>query len=79
MGLGRPILFLECFNLVSFEMFLGLPPPCNKLYCMSFCGKRKCFKNEIDAAKCFDEKSWELLHDLSKLNFPENYENKGVL
>jgi len=51
----------------------------DKLYCMSFCGKRKCFKNEIDAAKCFDEKSWELLHDLSKLNFPENYENKGVL
>lgn len=31
------------------------------------------FSKEIDAAKAFDKKSWELYKDLSKLNFPENY------
>jgi len=28
---------------------------------------------ETDAAKAFDEKCWGVYHDLSKLNFPENY------
>jgi len=35
------------------------------------------FKKELDAAKKYDEISWNLLHDLEKLNFPENiYEEK---
>lgn len=34
------------------------------------------FKKEIDAAKRWDEKSWETYHDLNKLNFPEDYKNK---
>ncbi len=31
------------------------------------------FKLEIDAAKAYDEKCWEVYQDLSMLNFPENY------
>lgn len=31
------------------------------------------FGNEIDAAKAYDNKSWELYHKLSILNFPEDY------
>jgi group I intron endonuclease len=31
------------------------------------------YRNEIDAAKTYDEKSWEFYHNLLKLNFPENY------
>jgi group I intron endonuclease len=29
------------------------------------------FKIELDAAIAFDEKSWELYHDIGKLNFPQ--------
>jgi group I intron endonuclease len=31
------------------------------------------FKNEIDAAKKYDEKSWELYHDIDILNFPQQF------
>lgn len=31
------------------------------------------FKNEIDAAKCFDKESWKIHKDLKKLNFPKDY------
>jgi hypothetical protein len=31
------------------------------------------YKTEIEAAKSFDKKCWEMYHDLSKLNFPEDY------
>jgi group I intron endonuclease len=31
------------------------------------------FKTEIEAAQAYDEKCWEVYHDLSMLNFPENY------
>lgn len=34
------------------------------------------FEKEIDAAKAFDRKSWEIYKDLNKLNFPNNYKNK---
>jgi group I intron endonuclease len=32
--------------------------------------------NEIDCAKSWDVKSWEIFGDLSRLNFPEDYKNK---
>lgn len=31
------------------------------------------FKEEIDAAKAYDEKCWEVYHELNMLNFPESY------
>jgi predicted GIY-YIG superfamily endonuclease len=31
------------------------------------------FKNKTDCAKAFDKKCWELYHDKSILNFPEDY------
>ena len=52
---------------------------------VSYCNRDKCwrvyfkkhaygsFKNEIDAAKKYDEISWITLRNLNKLNFPENY------
>lgn len=36
------------------------------------------FLNEILAAKKYDEVSWKILHDLSKLNFPKEYAKKGI-
>jgi hypothetical protein len=32
------------------------------------------FVNEIDAAKAYDKKCWEVYHRLDLLNFPEDYE-----
>jgi len=34
------------------------------------------FKDEIEAAKAFDKKCWELYHNPKFLNFPEDYINK---
>ncbi len=31
------------------------------------------FINEIDAARAYDKKCWEIYHELKKLNFPEDY------
>jgi len=57
---------------------------------VSYCSRDKCwsvylknkrygsFKDEIIAAKKYDEISWNLLHDLGKLNFPENYGEKNA-
>jgi group I intron endonuclease len=32
------------------------------------------YDNELDAAKVYDKKCWEKFHDLTKLNFPEDYQ-----
>lgn len=32
-----------------------------------------CFSNEIEAAKTYDKKSWEIYHNLLILNFPSDY------
>jgi group I intron endonuclease len=34
------------------------------------------YQNEENAAKRWDEECWKIYHDLNKLNFPEDYENK---
>jgi len=31
------------------------------------------FKNEVDAALCYDEYSWNIYKDKNMLNFPENH------
>jgi group I intron endonuclease len=37
------------------------------------------FLLEEDAARAYDRKCWEYMHDLSKLNFPEDYINEEIL
>lgn len=34
------------------------------------------FADEIDAAKVWDKESWKIFKDISRLNFPKDYENK---
>ena len=64
---------------------LSLTNSSSKYKGVSYCKRDKCwrvyfkkkaygsFVNEIDAAEKYDKVCWNILQDLSKLNFPENY------